>query len=259
MTLFEPIPSQSSMRDKRSLLACQLAVRKRTPDYVYLEIGSYHGGTIQPHLRDPLCGHIYSIDKRVERQPDARGSWFVNADNTAERMRSGLRAVSPDLDKLTCIDGDTRETAPEAIEARPSLCFIDGEHTDQAAIDDFEFCWRLLTKPTAVAPASGNESRPESPGGVIVFHDANVIYNALTEILGKLEGQTIPFHAFNLPDSLMVIDIGGYGLHTEAAIRSMLTDNYVGYLASMRANDHFRRFANRPVFRLLRRIRGWAR
>ena len=65
--LFAQITSQSTESDKRSLLAVQDAVREIVgPEgkYNYLEIGSYLGGSIQPHLIDQRCERIFSIDKR---------------------------------------------------------------------------------------------------------------------------------------------------------------------------------------------------
>lgn len=84
LRLFEKIPSQTTDPDKGSLLACELAVREIKPDYNYLEIGSYLGGSIQPHLLDDKCGRIYSIDKRPVSQPDARGyDWVYQNNSTA--------------------------------------------------------------------------------------------------------------------------------------------------------------------------------
>jgi len=64
INLFNEISSETSPADKFSLLAIQNALRQRKRSYVYLEIGSHLGGTIQPHLMDPQCQKIYSIDKR---------------------------------------------------------------------------------------------------------------------------------------------------------------------------------------------------
>src|SRR5215207_9651998 len=86
LKLFSRIPSQSSDSDKRSLLAIQAAVRELRETYVYLEIGSYLGGRIQPYLPDDRCSKIYSIDKRPSVQEDARGLSFYYANNSTERM-----------------------------------------------------------------------------------------------------------------------------------------------------------------------------
>jgi len=70
MTLFAAIPTQTSDEDKTALLAVQRAVAVRHGRYSYLEIGSHLGGSIQPHLVDPRCEVVYSIDPRPENQPD---------------------------------------------------------------------------------------------------------------------------------------------------------------------------------------------
>jgi hypothetical protein len=64
ISLFAAISSQTSSNDKRSLLAVQKAVCAINDGYTYLEIGSYIGGSIQPHLLDDRCQQIFSIDKR---------------------------------------------------------------------------------------------------------------------------------------------------------------------------------------------------
>ena len=69
--LFHAIFTQSSDRDRRSWLAVQRSVR-RPAGYVYLEVGSHLGGSIQQHLLDPWCRQIISIDKRPLSQHDDR-------------------------------------------------------------------------------------------------------------------------------------------------------------------------------------------
>jgi Methyltransferase domain len=239
-SLFEAISSESSDNDKRSLLACQNAMRNLHPDYGYLEIGSYLGGSIQPHLLDPLCARIVSIDKRPEQMPDNRGLTYKYPNNTTARMIDRLRQVGPDqLEKLVCIDGDSDELDPAAIKYPVQLCFIDGEHTDEAVLRDFEFVRTTL----------GDK-------GVIIFHDAQIVYRGLVEIIDGLKASDQPFRAYNLPDYLLVIEIGDAPLHEDPRIAAMLVDNHVGYLASLQANDHYRRIANLPPVRLARSIRA---
>ena len=57
LELFSRYPA-NLRTDKRSLLACELAVRELTPGYNYLEIGSYLGGSIQPHLLDEMPAYL---------------------------------------------------------------------------------------------------------------------------------------------------------------------------------------------------------
>jgi hypothetical protein len=240
LSLFEKIVSQSTDNDKRSLLACQLAARELAPGYNYLEIGSYLGGSIQPHLLDAKCARIYSIDKRPEKQPDERGANYTYLNNSTARMLEKLGEVAPEnLAKITTIDGDTRSLEPAQIHEKIQVCFIDGEHTDEAAFADFQFCLKAL-----------------DTNGAVVFHDAAVTYNGLDECVKYLRNKGIQFRAYNLPDIVFVIEIGDFPLHRNPVITEMLLNNHAGYLYSLQANDLFRRFFNKPIFKFYRSLRS---
>jgi predicted O-methyltransferase YrrM len=244
LKLFEKIPSQSSDHDKKSLLACQLAARSLSPDYNYLEIGSYLGGSIQPHLLDEKCARIFSIDKRPEKQPDERGAEYKYLNNSTARMMEKLREVAPEnLDKITTIDGDTRSLDPGQINEKIQLCFIDGEHTDEAAFSDFKFCLSVL-----------------DTTGAIIFHDAAITYNGLDNCVKYLQDNQISYRAYNLPDIVFAVEIGDFPLHQNPAVMERLLNNHIGYIYSLQANDNFRRFFNKPIFKFYRSITGlWKR
>ncbi|MBK8464613.1 MAG: class I SAM-dependent methyltransferase [Chloracidobacterium sp.] len=237
LQLFEKIPSQSTDRDKQSLLACELAVRELTPEYNYLEIGSYLGGSIQPHLLDPKCRRIYSLDKRPHSQPDARGFEFVYENNSTARMMEKLAAVSENREKITTIDGDSKSIDPAEIKDKIQLCFIDGEHTDEAVFADFKFCLRVL-----------------DDRGAVVFHDAQITYNGIADCIAYLEKNDIKYTAYALPNIVFVIEVGDFPLHKNPAISVRLRDNHHSYLFALQNNDHYRRFATRFPFGMLRRL-----
>lgn len=243
-SLFDAIGSQSSTHDRQSLLACQLATRDAHAGYVYLEIGSHLGGSLQPYVLDTRCRRIYSIDARPPVQPDERcDTGYAYPDNSTARMLEGLRTLSAaGAAKVTCIDADTRDVDPRGISERPQLCFIDGEHTDAAVARDFAFCRQVL-----------------APDGAIVFHDANVIYLGLAAIVEQLRREGVRFRAYMLPDVVFVIELDGCRLHETPAIQRLLLDNHVGYLASLAANHHYRAayraYRQQPIIRLLRRIK----
>jgi len=238
LKLFEKIESQSSDDDKQSLLACQLAVRELKPDYKYLEIGSYLGGSIQPHLFDEKCAKIYSIDKRPLHQPDERGVDYTYLNNSTERMMELLREVAPKkIGKITTINGDTRQINSSKVEDKISLCFIDGEHTDEAVFSDFRFCLNVLAE-----------------NGAIVFHDASITYNGIANSIKHLQENSIKFRAYSLPDIIFVIETGDFPLHQNKAILERLTNNYQSYLSSLQSNDYYRQFANKKPFRLYRKL-----
>lgn len=239
LSLFEKIESQSADDDKRSLLAAQLAVRELLPGgYRYLEIGSYLGGSIQPHLLDPICEKIYSIDKRPETQPDERGVDYTYLNNSTARMLELLGDVAPEnLDKIETIDGDTRQLSTNQIREKIDLCFIDGEHTDEAVLADFKFCVNVLDK-----------------NGAVLFHDAPVTYNGIADCINYLNENKIQFRAYSLPAIVFAVEIGDFPLHQHPAIHERLTNNYKSYLYSLQYNDYYRRFANKKPFRVYRRL-----
>lgn len=232
--IFERIASQSSDNDKQSLLACETAVRELVPAYTYLEIGSYLGGSIQPHLLDPRCVRIYSIDKRPLQQPDNRGVSYTYLNNSTARMLELLEGVAA-TNKIKTIDGDTERIRPEQIEEKIDLCFIDGEHTDAAVLSDFKFCLEVL-----------NDS------GAILFHDAPITYNGIAACIEHLKERKINFRAYSLPDIVFAIEIGNFPMYRSQAISDRLTNNHASYLHSLQYNDYYRRFANKKPFLLYR-------
>jgi len=234
--IFERIKSQLSENDKQSLLACQLAVRELKTDYNYLEIGSYLGGSIQPHLQDEKCARVYSIDKRPLHQPDNRGVDYTYLNNSTKRMLELLGEIAP-TDKIKTIDGDTRQIKPSEVTEKMQMCLIDGEHTDEAVFSDFKFCLEVL-----------------DTNGAIVFHDAPITYNGISTCVEHLKQNNIKFRAYGLPDIVFAIEIGDFPMHKNAAILDRLTNNHTSYLYSLQYNDYYRQFANKKPFLLYRKF-----
>ncbi len=170
--LFAAIPSQTSPRDRRSLLAVQRATARRFGTYAYLEIGSHLGGSIQTHLLDARCTAITSIDSRPASQPDERAPGCVvdYADNSTQRMLDLLGRLAPgQILKVRCFDAEAAAVDPVRIAPRPHLAFIDGEHTRRAVLSDFAFCQEVI-----------------APGGTILFDDFPIVYPAVLEIVRSL-------------------------------------------------------------------------
>jgi hypothetical protein len=177
--LFAAIPSQTSPRDRRSLLAVQRATARRFARFAYLEIGSHLGGSIQPYLLDPRCEAVVSIDARPATQPDDRSPGCVVAyeNNSTERMLRGLRDLAPQsIGKLRCFESDASAVDPASISPRPHVAFIDGEHTRRAVLSDFAFCRGVLAS-----------------GGTIVFDDFPIVYPAVLEACRALREAGEPF------------------------------------------------------------------
>lgn len=201
LTLFSQIPSQTTDADRRSLLAIQACARERRDGYIYLEIGSHLGGSIQPHLQDPRCKQIYSIDKRPLAQPDERGPTFEYPNNTTQRMLALLAAIdSEKVTKIECIDGDTKDISPSLIQHAPNLCFIDGEHTPTSVVADFDFCRKVC-----------------SPDATIIFHDAQIVFRGLRSVVSKLRMAKSEFSSYAMYDAVYVICLNAIGISNRLA------------------------------------------
>jgi len=189
LSLFESIPSETSDEDRRTLLQLQRSIRNYGP-YVYLEIGSHLGGTIQPHYIDPLCKMIISIDKRPFSIPDERGVNIEYPNNSTNRMLLGLQTVFPmiDKDKIISFDCDARDINKHDIIDRPHIMFIDAEHTNRAVYSDFMFCLDVC-----------------NPNAIIAFHDALLIFRGILKIKKFLVHKSFKFKGIMLGGSVYAI------------------------------------------------------
>lgn len=168
-SLFKRIPTQSKTTDQWAWLAIQRDVRERFNPYCYLEIGSWLGGSLQTHLRDPRCERVFSIDSRTLSQPDPRlasGCEVPYPDNSTDLMMERLRVrLGRYLGKLSCFDSDASRVPLDQIQPKPHLMLIDGEHTDRAVLSDFEFCASI-----------------GHPQAIIMLHDYNLVHAAMRKI-----------------------------------------------------------------------------
>jgi hypothetical protein len=189
--LFKNIEAELNKDDQTSLLAIQKAVREYKDNYCYLEIGSHLGGSIQPHLVDPRCYRIYSIDKRPLVVPDNRGGPIEYPENSTQRMMQLLTALSPTgVSKIVCFDDDAKNVPTTSISEKPDICFIDGEHTNQAVVSDFEFCHSVV-----------------KDDGVICFHDSEVVWRGLRVIVQRLKANKIQFQFLRLGGMVSAIGL----------------------------------------------------
>jgi Methyltransferase domain len=238
ISVFDGIPSQTSDDDRRSLLALQAGVRSKRQTYTYLEIGSFLGGSLQPHLLDPNCERIYSIDKRCVVAPDDRDqtSEITYEDNTSENMLALLRAVDgTSLPKIVCFEADAADIAPEKIPVPPDLAFIDGEHTYGAVLADFEFCSRVV-----------------APDGLIAFHDSYIIYPALEKICKDLKRKGRDFRFWKLGGAVTVVSFDVQFAGRVSQIQSLISRNRPAW-SRFCARQQAKKVLPRPVFELFKR------
>jgi hypothetical protein len=230
--LFGLVETQSTKKDRTSWLALQRAVRDAKAPFVYLEIGSFRGGSLQQYLQDPKCSRIYSIDNRTIDQR--------HTVNSSQTMLENLRSVAPDqLHKLMSFDTDARDLRPDSVIDVPDVCFIDGKHTYEAVLSDFAFCLSVCAR-----------------DAVIYFHDAGGLRPAITECLRRLKRSAQPFVAYKLPGDTFAVALDNSPVCTDPRVRSMaVAVNGERWLLAAAISKRARRWvpaALRPAFARVR-------
>jgi Methyltransferase domain len=185
------IPSATSGNDRQSLLRIQGCVRDRP--YCYLEVGSELGGSLVPHLADPQCTSVYSVDLRVSSQADERAETFHYPEDGEKAMVDLLtdRFDERTLRKLKIFRCDVSQLCPEDVPGKPDLALIDAEHTNVACFSDAVSVFRLV----------GQDA-------IISFHDANLIADAIQNFELMLRSLGMRVSTVFLPDCVAAIGIG---------------------------------------------------
>ncbi len=188
------IETQTTPRDRVALLRIHSLVRRMQGRYAYLEIGSYLGGTLVPHLLDPACEAVHSVDPRPPSQRDNRGQDFDYVDNSTARMREHLASAMPPsaLLRLTTWEHDAADIPAHAYGRGFDLALIDGEHTNVAVFSDF----------ISILPALERDA-------CVAFHDANLVLDAITNVERLLRHEGTRHVTLILPDLVAVICLRG--------------------------------------------------
>ena len=158
------------------------------------------------------------------------------------RMMQNLREIDSCVDaKVVCFDGDTATVPLPTFDLRPTICFIDGEHTDAIAYRDYQFCRKVI-----------------QDRGTLVFHDANTLYLTLQRIVTDLAEEGLSYEAYCLADAMFVISLGAPQISKDERILALLRQGG-GYLPSLVVNDHYRRFKSRKIFTWVLALRNFWR
>ncbi len=196
------LKTQTTDGDRTSLLMLQDVIEKSIGDYTYLEIGSFLGGTLLPHLHSKHCTSIVSIDKRVNEQWDERQASFSYENITTEEMLRGLseHVSESDMPKLTTMDGGS-----EVLEGKSTpkidFSFIDAEHTVTAAFRDFRYILPLMKEKS-----------------VIGFHDTHLVIQAVRNCEEMLKYLGVSYALHFLPDHVAAMFVGDWTAEEKEAI-----------------------------------------
>jgi hypothetical protein len=171
------IPTQLSPGDCRVLQAVQNHISQQQP-YVYLEIGSYLGGSLSPHLTTPRCEQVWSVDTRRTGQIQDERAIDYAYTVTTQHMLDQLRDNNIPTERLHTIDG----TVSDVPDIRADLIFIDGEHTNSAVISDAVNCLRFDPR-------------------IILFHDDWIVHEGIDHVIQYLQDQSVPADHYKMRDS----------------------------------------------------------
>lgn len=187
------VETQTGPGDQASLLAIQNLIRQKSPGYIYLEVGSHLGGTLLPHLVDPNCRQVFSVDKRPPFQLDERGVYYDYLENSTENMLATISQHAPPaaLCKLWTFDCATSELTARAIDDKVNLAFIDAEHTNVAVVQDFMNIRKFL-----------------ADSYIVAFHDADLLFDGLQNIECFLRHTGTEFASFFLPETVYTLVVG---------------------------------------------------
>ena len=123
---------------------------------------------------------------------DERGA-LEYVGNSTRRMISTLKAAggSDIIAKLTTFELDISDIDPAQIGAPIHIAFIDAEHTNRAAFRDFLQAFKLVNR-----------------DALIVFHDLNILVDALCNVEAFLKFVDVKHHVFYLADHVFVVALG---------------------------------------------------
>lgn len=192
INLFNQIQSQGlTDNDKRSLLSL---IGGMPGNYEYLEIGSLAGASLQVAIADQECKRVYSIDPRPQLTPDQRGYCLRYDVCSPKDMVENLESVpGADLSKLSIFTARSTDIDPDLV-GEPDICFIDGEHTEKAVLEDALWCAQLAENIT------------------LVFHDVWIVHQGISRFIEILESEKKSFQTRYLPDTILAIEIGNNSL-----------------------------------------------
>jgi hypothetical protein len=96
------------------------------------------------------------------------------------------------MGKLSTFECASEELELSALPARPDFCFIDGEHTNEAALRDARFCARAIRG-----------------RGVIAFHDHSLVAQGVRAFLREAWGEVSVAAALSFPRAGRSVSGGG--------------------------------------------------
>jgi hypothetical protein len=134
----------------------------------------------------------------------AVGQLGVRGEHHGRHGRGARTDPARGLDKLTTIDAGTDAIDPADLPAKPDFCFVDGEHTDEAALRDARFCLAALRG-----------------SGVVAFHDYDIVRPGIRAFLREAWDEiahAIVFVRASIGGGVVAVELGDRGILDAPAI-----------------------------------------
>ena len=192
---FAGVPGQIGPKSARVLIAMQETISEWVGSYAYLDVGSFAGRSLVPHIRDSDCEYALSIDLRPENVPDERGITLDYSVISTEQMLAGLNKVcSPEsMKKLEAMTASSADIDRRHSRRKFDLAFIDAEHTVRAAFTDF----------LNILPAMQSDC-------IIAFDDTLIVYPALEAASAYLDKIKTPHKVVYTRANIGCLQIGQF-------------------------------------------------
>ncbi len=186
------LPGQIGRVAINVLTALQNTVVDKLDTYRYLEIGSFKGKSLLPHVLASSCKSCVSIDLRPAAAPDDRGTVYKYDHFTADMMRDSIvdSAGKTRAKKLKTITSDSSAIKTDLKGKKFDLVFIDGEHTVEGVLFDIENVRGVL-----------------APNALVVLDDSPIVYPAVEAASYLLNGRAGP-DVIYFKGSIAVILVG---------------------------------------------------
>ena len=220
-----PIPTQTSQEDKIVILKINNLISSKIKNFIYIEIGSYLGGSLTPFLINNNCKKVISIDHRNQILDDERNENWSYEKITEIMMLKKLKSLNLNVSKLKMFNGDISHYKNKN---KYDLAFIDGIHTDKNTFSDFLYVLDGFKK-----------------NSIIIFHDSVLIYKALILINEFLKKNKYTFKIIKFRNS----GITGifFGLYSKINFNKKIfpTEDFQKFCESARENLLIQQLNNR--------------
>ena len=192
---FKSIPGQIGPRSGLLLLALQEAIVAWAGSYTYLEIGSYAGRSMHPHIRRPECTYALSVDLRPEIAHDERGPVLGYDRMTTEKMIANLKKMCGEdaLKKLETITGTSYDLRKSELAYSFDLAFIDGEHTVRGVFTDFLNAFAVMKH-----------------NSIVAFDDTSIVFPAIEAAGAYLDQQGVKHKLVYARHNISFFQLGDY-------------------------------------------------